>query len=156
MDQVAIQDQWPDYVSHCWGCGRNNEHGLQIKSYWSGDEIVCTWQPKNYHMAAPGILCGGIIAALIDCHCLNAATAYGNRSADRGAGATLDTHYASASLKTTFLRPTPVNEPVILRARIKEMEEKRIVVSCSVISKGEECARGELIAVRVASEFWVK
>jgi len=42
MSQEAFQDKWPDEVSYCFGCGRNNEKGFQIKSYWDGDEAVCT------------------------------------------------------------------------------------------------------------------
>jgi hypothetical protein len=40
MDQKAFQDYYPDDLSHCYGCGRLNEHGLQIKSYWDGEESL--------------------------------------------------------------------------------------------------------------------
>jgi hypothetical protein len=73
MENESLQDQWPEIGTYCWGCGRNNEHGLQIKSYWQEDECVCTWKPKRYHCATPGTGCGGIIAAILDCHCLNTA-----------------------------------------------------------------------------------
>ncbi|KKK55838.1 hypothetical protein LCGC14_3070560, partial [marine sediment metagenome] len=63
MEQEALQDKAPEVISKCWGCGRNNENGLQIKSYWTGEEAVCTWKPQKYHLAFPGILNGGIIAA---------------------------------------------------------------------------------------------
>ncbi len=32
QERVYFQDQWPEIATQCWGCGRNNEHGLQIKS----------------------------------------------------------------------------------------------------------------------------
>ncbi len=57
--------------------------------------------------------------------------------------------FATASLKVDFLKPTPVDKPVHLRARIKEMWEKKALLTCSLYSEGEECARGEVLAVRV-------
>jgi len=39
MDHKAFQDYYPHELSHCYGCGRLNEHGLQIKSYWDGKYI---------------------------------------------------------------------------------------------------------------------
>ena len=30
----AFQDFYPDNVSHCYGCGRLNPEGLQIKTHW--------------------------------------------------------------------------------------------------------------------------
>jgi acyl-CoA thioesterase FadM len=68
----------------------------------------------------------------------------------------LSAHYTTASLQVTYLKPAPVDKPVTLRARVKEMEEKRIVVTCSVFSDDRECARGELTAVRVEAAFWAK
>ena len=61
MNESSFQDQIKE--NHCWGCGPANEHGLRIKSYWSGEEAVCTWQPGEQHSAAPlEILNGGVIA----------------------------------------------------------------------------------------------
>ncbi|HEM61758.1 MAG TPA: PaaI family thioesterase, partial [Chloroflexi bacterium] len=68
MNQKAFQDYYPDDLSHCYGCGRLNEYGHQIKSYWDGEETVCTFLPEPYHTAIPGFVYGGLIASLIDCH----------------------------------------------------------------------------------------
>lgn len=53
MTHKAFQDYYPDNLSHCYGCGRLNEDGLQIKSYWDGEESVCTFTPRPYHIAIP-------------------------------------------------------------------------------------------------------
>jgi len=53
MADKAFQDNYPDQLAYCYGCGRLNEHGYQIKSYWQGDESVCVYQPKEYHIAVP-------------------------------------------------------------------------------------------------------
>ncbi len=59
MSQKAIQDHYPDALSHCYGCGRLNEHGLQLQSYWDGEETVAVFRPQPYHMAIPGYVSGG-------------------------------------------------------------------------------------------------
>jgi acyl-CoA thioesterase FadM len=61
--------------------------------------------------------------------------------------------FATASMKIDFLKPTPVNKPFQLRAIIKEMHEKKAVVACSLYSEGEECARGEVLGVRVPAKW---
>ena len=68
MKEKAFQDYYPDKWSYCYGCGRLNEQGLQIKSYWDGEETVCHFKPRPSHTAIPGYVYGGLIASLIDCH----------------------------------------------------------------------------------------
>ena len=154
MEQRAFQDQIRD--NHCWGCGPANEHGLQIKSYWSGDEAVCAWQPKEYYMAGPThILNGGVIASIIDCHCICTAIVAAYRAENRATNSEPPIWYATASLQVTYLRPTPIGTPVVLRAQVKEMTGSKTILSCSISSREEESARGELVAVRVPLE-WLK
>ena len=61
---------------------------------------------------------------------------------------------ATASLNVKYLRPTPIDEAVVLRARIKEATAKKTIVTCSLFARGEECAVGEVVAVRVPERFW--
>jgi acyl-coenzyme A thioesterase PaaI-like protein len=140
---------------HCWGCGVANEHGLRLKSYWDGGdsdcgETVCTWQPQPYHIAAPGIVSGGILATLIDCH--SAATACAD--AYRAAGRTIQPGgeplvYLTAQLDVRYLRPTPADGPLTLRARVVERGERRTTVECSVFgASGVESARGTVVCAR--------
>jgi len=129
---------------------------LQIKSYWSGDEAVCTWQPKPYHAAGPmHVVNGGIIATIIDCHCVCTAIAAAYRAEDREIGTEPPIWYVTRSLQVTYLRPTPIDQPLVLRARIQEMNERTTLLTCSLFGKGEECARGKVVAVRVPS-VWLE
>lgn len=64
----------------CWGYGSQNEQGLQTKSYWEGEESVCAWQPQSYHQAWLGIVNGGILATILDCHCTYTAIVDATRS----------------------------------------------------------------------------
>lgn len=154
MEQKAFQDLWPEPATYCFGCGRNNEHGLQIKSYWEGDEAVCTWKPEPHHMAAPGVLCGGIIATIIDCHGLNTAYAFACKEAGIKLGMEPDFAFTTGSVQVKFLKPTPTYKSLTLRAQIKEVTEKKIIVSCSLYSRKKECARGEVVGIKVPIAFW--
>ena len=79
----AFQDTYPENVAHCYGCGRLNEHGHQIKTYWDGDETVTRFQPHPEHTAIPGFVYGGLIASLIDCHSTGTAAAAAYRAEQR-------------------------------------------------------------------------
>ncbi len=83
MREKAFQDYYPDQLSHCYGCGRLNERGLHIQSYWDGEESVCRFRPEAYYTAIPGYVYGGLIASLIDCHCTGTASAASYRAEGR-------------------------------------------------------------------------
>ncbi|MEJ2284278.1 MAG: PaaI family thioesterase [Desulfobacterales bacterium] len=150
MDQIAFQDESYCKGNLCWVCGNDNAHGLYIKSYWDGEESVCTWQAQKHHTAGwPHVLNGGIISGIIDCHCVQTAMAANYKDTREEGNDPSHYWFATASLKVDFLRPTPVDRPVQLRARVKELHTKKALVTCSLYSDGVECARGEVIAVQV-------
>jgi acyl-coenzyme A thioesterase PaaI-like protein len=149
MTQQAFQDYYPDDLSHCYGCGRLNEHGLQIKSYWDGDETVATYTPRPYHIALPGYVYGGLIASLIDCHSTGTASAAAYRAAGRDMGTHPPLRFLTASLHVDYLRPTPLGVPLEVRASVKEIKGRKVVVSATLSAQGEVCAQGEVIAVQM-------
>ena len=108
MSEKAIQGYYADDANHCYGCGSLNSHGLQIKSYWDGDETVCHFQPLPYHTAIPGYVYGGLIASLIDCHGTGTAAA-GYRSEGRAMGSEPLLRFVTASLHVDYLKPTPID-----------------------------------------------
>ncbi len=147
MSNQAIQDYYPDQLSYCYGCGRLNEHGLQIKSYWQGDEVVCHFTPKPYHTAIPGYVYGGLIASLIDCHSTGSAAAALARAKNINLEVEAAPRFVTASLKVDYLRPTPLGPPLELRAHIVEIKERKVVVQTTLSANGEICAKGEVVAV---------
>ena len=149
MTRKAFQDYYPDDLSHCYGCGRLNEHGLQIKSYWDGDEAVCRFQPKPYHMAIPGYVYGGLIASLIDCHATGTAAAAAYRAEGRAMDTAPPRRFLTASLRVDYLRPTPLAGPLELRARVRELKGRKVVVGVDLMAEGQVCARGEVVAVQM-------
>jgi acyl-coenzyme A thioesterase PaaI-like protein len=144
----AIQDQIPH--NHCWGCGTLNPQGLHIKSHPDGEETVCRFEPAPEHMAGPThVVNGGIIAAVIDCHCICTAIADAYRVAGRALGSEPLLWSVTASMKIDYLAPTPIGAAMELRARVAETKGRKRVVRCSVSSGGRECARAEVVAVEV-------
>jgi acyl-coenzyme A thioesterase PaaI-like protein len=148
MDQKAFQEYYPENLSHCYGCGRLNEHGLQIKSYWDGEETVCIFHTQPYHMAVPGYVYGGLIASLIDCHCTGTAAAAAYRAEGRAMGTEPALRFLTASLHVDYLRPTPLGVPLEVRGTIREIKSRKVVVSATVSAEGQACARGEVVDIK--------
>jgi acyl-coenzyme A thioesterase PaaI-like protein len=149
MNQKPFQDYYPDEVAHCYGCGRLNEQGLQIKSYWEGDEAVCTFHPRPYHTAVPGYVYGGLIASLIDCHSTGTAAAAVYRAEGRAMDTEPPLRFVTGSLHVDYLKPTPIEGPLELRSEVKEIKGRRVVVTTKLLVHGEVCARGEVVAVQI-------
>jgi acyl-coenzyme A thioesterase PaaI-like protein len=149
MSPTAFQDYYPDHLSYCYGCGRLNEHGLQIKSYWDGDETICTFTPRPYHIAIPGYVYGGLIASLIDCHCTGTAAAASYRAAGRAMDSEPPFRFVTASLHVNYLRPTPLGVPLEIRARVTELKGRKVVMQATLSAGGQVCAQGEVIAVQM-------
>jgi len=150
----AFQDYYPDDVSYCYGCGRLNSEGLQIKSTWDGDETVCTFTPGPQHMAVPGYVYGGLIASLIDCHGTGTAAAAAYRAENRPMDSDPPLRFLTASLHVDYLRPTPLGVPLEVRGKIEQVKGRKVVVSETLSANGEVCARGQVIAVQVPQKMW--
>jgi acyl-coenzyme A thioesterase PaaI-like protein len=149
----AFQDYYDDATSHCYGCGTRNEHGLHIRSYWEGEESVCQFTPKPYHTAIPGYVYGGLIASLIDCHGTGTAAAAAYRAEGREMGTDPPLRFVTASLQVDYLKPTPIDGVLELRATIGEVSGRKVSVQISLFAGGQECARGKVIAVRMSDKW---
>ena len=153
MNGPAFQDAYTDELSHCYGCGRLNEHGLHLKSYWDGDETVAVFTPRSYHVALPGFVYGGLIASLIDCHGTASAAAAACRAEGRELGSEPPVRFVTAALHVDYLRPTPLGGPLIIRGQIEEIKGRKIVVAETVSAGGQICARGRVVAVRMPASM---
>ena len=153
MTSQAFQDFYPDDLSHCYGCGRLNAHGLQIKSRWEGDEAVCTFSPRPYHTAIPGYVYGGLIASLIDCHSTGTASAAAYRAAGREMGTAPALRFLTASLHVNYHKPTPIDVTLEIRASVKEIKGRKVVIASRLVAAGQVCATGEVVAVQVPEDL---
>lgn len=145
----GIQDFYPDEFAHCYGCGRLNAHGLQLKTRWEGDETVSRFTPRPEHTAMPGFVYGGLIASLIDCHGTGSAALAALREAGEMPGAGPAPRFVTASLKVDFLKPTPHGPELVVRGKIREVKGRKVIVEAELSADGVVTARGEVIAVRI-------
>jgi acyl-coenzyme A thioesterase PaaI-like protein len=154
MSEKAFQDYYPDQMSYCYGCGRLNEFGLQIKSYWEGDETVCIFQPRTYHIAVPGYVYGGLLASLIDCHGTGTAAAAAYRAERRPLDSEPPLRFLTASLHVDYLKPTPLGVPLEVRGIVREVKGRKVVIDATIKANGEITVRGEVVAVQVPEQMF--
>ncbi len=153
MNLRAFQEYYPPELSYCYGCGRLNQHGHQIKSYWDGDETVAQFTPKPWHIAIPGYVYGGLLASLIDCHGTGTAAAAAYRAENRGMDTEPALRFVTASLKVDYLRPTPLGVQLEIRGHVKEVSGRKVVVAATISAAGALCVRGELVAVQMPASM---
>ena len=156
MTEKAFQDHYETTFQHCYGCGSLNSHGHQIKSFWDGEESVAKFLPKEYHIAVPGFVYGGLIASLIDCHSTGTAAAAAYRAENREMGTEPPLRFVTASLKVDYLAPTPLGVELEIRGKVMEIKGKKVVVEASVLAEGKVCAKGTVVAVRMPDSMLLK
>lgn len=155
MGEKAFQDYYPDDLSRCYGCGRLNPEGLQIKSVWDGEESLCRFRPRPYHTAIPGYVYGGLLASLIDCHATGTAAAAKYRAEGRAMDTLPPLRFVTASLHVDYLAPTPIDAELELRGRVREVKGRKVTVAVELSAKGTLCAKGEVVTVQMP-EAWGK
>ena len=153
MKIKPIQDFYPDELSYCYGCGRLNEHGHQIKSYWDGNETIAHFTPKPYHIAVPGYVYGGLIASIIDCHGTGTAALASYRSERREPDTLPPFRFVTASLQVDFLKPTPLGVELELRGKVLELKGRKVISNITVSANGEITAQGNVVAVQMPENF---
>lgn len=144
-EPLSLQERYgPESV--CYGCGPANPNGLHIRSFAERDEVVADFQPQPHHHAFDGVLNGGVIGTLLDCHC-NWTAAY-HLMARRGADKPPTT--VTADYHVRLLKPTPMDFPVRLRARVVEATDDRATVEGTLESNGLVTAtcRATFVAVK--------
>jgi acyl-coenzyme A thioesterase PaaI-like protein len=145
MTSMNLQDLYaPNSV--CFGCGPANPEGLRIKSVPDGDAVVCEWMPDPHHAAFPGVLNGGIIGTLLDCHCNWAAV----HAVMRERGLDRPEVTVTASYTIRLRKPTPTDRPVRLVARATGIDGDRVTVEGELRSGDEVTATctGLFVVVR--------
>lgn len=149
----TIQDHYPDDFAHCYGCGRLNEQGLHLRSAWEGDEVVARFVPRPEHIALPGFVYGGLIAALIDCHAMATAAGFAQRAAGQAVGEGPAPRYVTGALRIDYLRPTTLGGELVLRAKVAELGARKAVVHVTLWAGGVETVRAEAVAVKAPSSM---
>ena len=155
-ENPAFQDLYREDYAHCYGCGRLNPDGLQIKTHWEGDESVTRFLPRPYHIALPGFVYGGLLASLLDCHGTGTAAAAAARAQGRSLASEPPLRYVTASLKVDYLKPTPLGVVLEIRGRVKEIKGRKVVVESTLFAGGVATVRSEVVAVQLPDSFLTK
>ncbi|MFY0688364.1 MAG: PaaI family thioesterase [Cyclobacteriaceae bacterium] len=147
QDLDYFQDHMPENV--CFGCGAQHDEGLQIKSFWEGNTAICRWVPAEKYHGWSNLLNGGIMATLIDCHCMGTAMADAYRRENRSLDSTPIYRYATGTLNVKYIKPTSTRHEVELHAEIVEVKERKTVLKCAFYSQGKLTAEAEVVGLRV-------
>jgi len=144
MSELSLQERFSPH-SICFGCGPANPQGLHVRSYVSGNTVIARWTPKPHHAAFPGVLNGGIIGSLLDCHC-NWTAAWHLMGL---AGLERPPCTVTADYAIRLLRPCPTDSPVELSAHVVEARTDRATIDGTLSAAGKPRAtcRGTFVAV---------
>jgi len=144
-DSRSLQERYAPNNA-CWGCGPANAEGLRIRSFPRGEEVVAEWKPEPRYEAFPGVLNGGIIGTLLDCHCnWTAAHHLMKQTGDDHPPCTVTADYA-----IKLFRPTPTDGLVLLSAKVVDSSADRATIEGTLSAGGKVCAtcRGTFVAVK--------
>src|SRR5262249_10134246 len=107
VSDLSLQERYAPQNA-CFRCVHANRKALHVRGFVKGDEVLADWMPEPHHEAFTGILNGGIIGALLDCHSNWAATYHLMQKA----GAETPPCTVTADYAVRLLRPTPSHKPV--------------------------------------------
>jgi len=152
---ISLQAQIPH--NNCFGCGPGNASGLNLESFLTGEgSSVARFVPQPHHCAAPlHFVNGGIIATLIDCHCICTATAQAYRLVDRALGSAPHLWFATSRMTIEYLRPAPIEGPLTLYATVESQLRNGFLVRCTLEAREKTCAQAAVTAVQVG-ESWMQ
>lgn len=145
-EEKSLQERYaPNGI--CFGCGVKNEKGLRIRSFpGENGEVVAEFHAAPHHQAFPGMLNGGIIGALLDCHS-NWTAAY---FLMKKHGKNKPDCTVTADFHVKLRRPTPSDTLISLKARVVESTDEKAIVEAELIANDKICAtcRGTFVVVK--------
>lgn len=150
MSNKAIQDYYPDNYAHCYGCGRLNTQGTQLKSFWQDDHAIAHHQPSQCQTGGvPGFAYGGLIASLLDCHGTATAAAAYYAAENRDLGSTPFVRFVTGSITVDYLKPTPLDSTLALIGKVESINGRKVNINLTLVADGEICAKGKMLAIRL-------
>lgn len=164
MNKQAFQDCYPEELSHCYGCGKKNLDGHQLKSFWQhldkenllASTTIAHHMPSDIYTAIPGFVYGGMIASLIDCHGTGSASAMAYLAQAREMGSLPALRFVTGALNVSYLTPTPQGVELELIGRFSEVKDRKIIVEITLSANEIICAKGQVIAVLMPDSMNLK
>jgi acyl-coenzyme A thioesterase PaaI-like protein len=150
----AVQDSYPDHLARCFGCGRLNERGLHLRTRWEGDETVTRFTPAPYHTAVPGVVYGGLLASLVDCHSTASGAAALYRAEGRGFTDAGPAHRCvTGTLTVRYLRPTALGPELVVRGRVVEVAGRKVTIASRIVVADEVTVEADAVVLEVPEDF---
>lgn len=117
------------YTHHCFVCGADNPHGLQLRFRVEDGEARADFLPKEQHAGYRGVVHGGVIASALD-EVMFWAAAYAGRE-----------FYVSVGMEVRYAKKVAVGQPYLLVARVTG-KQKRICLTEAEVrdAAGAVCA----------------
>ena len=145
--ETPIQHIYSDEHNHCHGCGKNNDAGLQLKSYWNGKEATAELIPEAKYNGIPNFVYGGLVASLIDCHAMAAAAA---DCVEHDPSIINLPRFVTGTLSVKYVKPTPLSDqPLEMRAWVSERKGKKVTVLVELGCNGVVTAEGNVVAFQI-------
>jgi acyl-coenzyme A thioesterase PaaI-like protein len=150
----AVQDFYPEHLARCFGCGRLNESGYRLKTRWDGDETVTRFTPAPYHTAVQGIVYGGLLASLVDCHSTASGAAGIYRAEGREFSDAGPAHRCvTGTLTLRYRRPTALGPELEVRGRIVAVEGRKVTVASWIVVDDEVTVEADAVVIEVPEMF---
>ncbi len=149
----AIQDYYDDDFSLCYGCGRLNPKGHQLKTYLKNNDTISKHTPKNYHIAIEGFVYGGLLASLIDCHGTGSASIFYARENSIEIKNYNAPRFVTGNLNVNYIKPTPLQKELLIKGVLKEITSRKVITSISIVVNDVICVTGEVTAILLPDNF---
>ena len=146
---TAIQDLYPENLAHCYGCGKNNSKGYQLKTYLVKNETIAHFTPEPEFTAIPGSVYGGLIASIFDCHGTGSAAAFICQAEHIALDAPINVRCVTASLKVDFKAMIPMGIELELKGKLRSIEGRKIWVDMTLSANQTLFATAEILAIRL-------
>lgn len=130
--------------SHCFVCGLANQSGLQLSFYDTAPgEVTTEISVPNHYQGYPGIVHGGIVAALLDEVCGRAHM-----------GGEKPRFMYTARLEIRYRKNVPVGVPLKIIGRVLSSKSRTATSSGVIVgSEGEVLAEADALLVEIPDEF---
>jgi len=114
----------------CFGCGPTHEIGLRVRCFRAAEEVLSPIVVPRRYEGPPGAVHGGIVAAYLDEVLAGAAVHHTGRL------------YVTGELSVRYVRPTPVERPLLGRGRATGATRKYVDVEATL----EDLETREIVA----------
>ena len=150
-----IQDYYPDAFANCFGCGRNNSHGLHTQTWWIHEAKMgyCKFTPNAHCCGYKSVFHGGLLSSVIECNSVATSIAATFYEEELDLNKDLVFYVLGEINHTKFIRPVPINSEVEVKTRIVELHPRKALCHVEVYGNKILCATARTTTVRVADEF---